>query len=118
GTYMAPLMNRTAALTQAACKGFPKADVPPEIGRRVHSTVPGLFLTRVEDGAAPPANVANALRELPGSRTVVFPAAGHGQLGLLCAQELIAQFVARGTAAGLDTSCAKTAALQPFDTRK
>jgi len=118
GTYLAPAFVRAAAVMQAACKGFPKAAVPPEIGRRVRSSVPVLFLNGAEDGADPPANVANARRELPRSRTVVFPAAGHGQLGLMCAQDLIAQFVERGEAAGLDASCAKTAALQPFDTRK
>ena len=53
----------------------------------------------------------------PNSRTVVFPTAGHGQLGFSCTQTLIAEFVVRGTAAGLDTSCAQTAAIQPFDTR-
>ncbi len=41
-----------------------------------------------------------------------------GQLGLRCAQDLTARFVFRGTAAGLDTSCADYAALQPFDTRR
>ena len=65
--------------------------------------VPVLFLSGNEDGADPPANIAHAQRELPNSRTVVFPAAGHGQLGLPCAQALIAEFVARGTATGLDS---------------
>ena len=84
----------------------------------MHSDVPILFLTGNEDGADPPANVAHAQRRLPNSRTVLFPAAGHGQLGLPCAQTLIAEFVTRGTATGLDASCAQTAAMQPFDTQK
>jgi hypothetical protein len=91
---------------------------PAAIGERVHSAVPVLFLSGKEDGADPPANIAHAKRELPGSLTVVFPAAGHGQLGTLCAQNLIASFVGLGTTDGIDTSCAQTAALQPFDTRK
>jgi pimeloyl-ACP methyl ester carboxylesterase len=103
---------------RATCAGFPQADVPAAIGERVHSNVPALFLSGAEDGADPPANIANAQRELPHSRTVVFPAAGHGQLGLPCTQILIAEFVASGSATGLDVSCAETAAIQPFDTRK
>ncbi len=97
---------------------LPEADVPAEIGKRVHSSVPVLFLSGNEDGADPPANIANARQELPNSRTVIFRAAGHGQLGLPCAQDLIAEFIDRDTARGLDASCARTAAIQPFDTRK
>jgi len=118
GSYLAPLFHRAAATMAAACAGFPKADVPDAIGQRFHSTVPILFLSGSEDGADPPANIANARRELPNSRTVIFPAAGHGQLGFPCTQSLIANFVTRGTAAGLDISCAETAAIQPFDTRR
>jgi pimeloyl-ACP methyl ester carboxylesterase len=118
GTDFEPLYQLDAKAVAAACKGFPRADVPTSIGERVHTDVPVLFLTGAEDGADPPANVANARRELPNSRTVVFAAAGHGQLGLRCAQDLTARFVLRGTAAGLDTSCAGYAALQPFDTRR
>jgi pimeloyl-ACP methyl ester carboxylesterase len=113
---IAPLFLKTTCAMAAVCAGFPKADVPAAIGQRVHSDVPVLFLTGSEDGADPPANVAHARRELPNSRTVVFPAAGHGQLGLPCAQVLIADFITHGTATGLDTSCARTAAVQPFAT--
>jgi pimeloyl-ACP methyl ester carboxylesterase len=116
GTYMESLFRRLGTTMRAACAGTPKAEVPAEVGQRVHSNAPVLFLSGNEDGADPPANIAHAQRELPNSRTVVFPAAGHGQLGLPCAQTLITEFVARGTASGLDTSCAATAAVQPFDT--
>ena len=114
----APLFRNAATTMAAACAGFPKADVPAAVGERVHSDVPILFFSGTEDGADPPANIANARRELQNSRTVLFPAAGHGQLSLPCAQVLTAEFFDRGTATGLDASCARTAALQPFDTRK
>lgn len=113
----AALYRTIARTVGAACDGFPTAEVPAAIGRRVHSDVPVLFLSGAEDAADPPANIAGAQRELPNSRTVVFAAAGHGQLGLPCAQGLIATFVQRGTAGGLDASCARTAAVRPFDTR-
>jgi len=45
---------------------------------------------------------------------VIFPAGGHGQLRLPCAQDLIATVVDRGTTAGLDATCARTAAVRPF----
>ena len=116
GSFLAPLFRNAARTMAAACAGFPRADVPAAIGERVHSDVPILFLTGNEDGADPPANVANAQRELPNSRTVLFPAAGHGQLGLPCAQTLIADFVERASARALATACARTAALREFDT--
>ena len=118
GSFLAPAFRQAATTIAAVCAGFPKADVPKAIGQRVHSTVPILFLAGAEDGADPPANIADARRELPNSRTVIFPAAGHGQLGFRCTQGLVADFVTRGTAAGLDASCAQNAAVQPFDTRR
>lgn len=115
GSYLAPVVERTARAMSAICKGLPTGVVPPSLGRRVHSSVPVLFLSGNEDGADPPSNIAHARRELPNSATVVFPRAGHGQLGLLCAQNLIAAFVERGGARGLDTTCAATAVQQSFD---
>ena len=46
---------------------------------------------------------------------MIFPASGHGQLGYLCAQNLVADLVDRALASGLDEACAKTAVQQPFD---
>ncbi|HEX6263516.1 MAG TPA: alpha/beta hydrolase [Actinomycetota bacterium] len=117
GTFMEPLLRRAAAITQATCRALPRGEAPAEIGRRVRSDVPVLFLTGDEDPADPPANVARARRELPNSLTVVFPEAGHGQLELPCAQDLVSEFVRAGSSEGLNTSCAATAALLPFDTR-
>jgi pimeloyl-ACP methyl ester carboxylesterase len=117
GSFLAPLFRRSAATMAAACAGFPTVDVPAAIGKRVHSTVPVLFLAGTEDPADPPANIAHAQRELPNSRTIVFPAAGHGQLGLPCAQDLTYEFVMRASAAALDGSCAATAAVEAFWTQ-
>ena len=117
GSFIAPLQRRSMALTRAACRVLPRGVIDPALGRRVRSRTPVLLLTGAEDTADPPANVAGARRELPNSRTVVFPAAGHGQLLLPCAQRLIAAFVEGGTAESLDASCARTAARRPFLTQ-
>ena len=115
GTFFAPAAQLQSRLAAASCEGFPRARVPAAIGRRVHSQVPVLFLTGDEDPADPPANITHARRELPNSRAVIFPRSGHGQLNFLCAQNLTAEFVAAGTAADLDASCARTAVQQQFD---
>ena len=114
GTFMASAQRQSAGMVSAACRALPAAAVPRAIGERVHSATPVLFLVGNEDPTDPPANVTNARRELANSRTVVFPVSGHGQLGLLCGQNLIADFVTAGSARGLDTSCAKTALRSEF----
>jgi pimeloyl-ACP methyl ester carboxylesterase len=114
GSYLMPVELRNAQAMAAVCKGMPKGVAPANIGQRVHSSVPVLFLVGDEDGADPPANVAHARRELPNSRTVIFPRAGHGQLGTLCAQNLIATFVAGPNPRRLDTLCALTAVQEYF----
>jgi glucosamine-6-phosphate isomerase len=117
GSFLQPFELRYARVMAAVCRGLPRAPVPANIGERVHSNVPVLFMNGDQDGADPPANVAHARRELPNSRTVIFPRAGHGQLGTLCAQNLIADFVEAGSANGLDVSCAATAIQRTFDVR-
>ena len=115
GTITGRFQLRNALQMQAVCRGLPRAPVPASIGRRVRSNVPVLILTGNEDPADPPANVAHARRELPNSATVIFPNSGHGQLGLLCAQNLIADFVAHPVPAALDSLCARTAIRSEFD---
>jgi len=115
GTFYAPAAGVEVRTTGAACRGIPRADVPASVGRRFRSHVPVLFLSGADDPADPPANIADARREMPNSRTVVFPSSGHGQLGTLCAQNLIADVIDRGTVAGIDASCARTAVRQEFD---
>jgi pimeloyl-ACP methyl ester carboxylesterase len=97
------------------CRALPKVRVPASVGRRVHSNVPVLFLMGNEDPTDPPGNVADARRELPNSRTVIFPLSGHGQIGLLCAQNLLADFVTTASATGLVTTCTRTAIHEQFD---
>jgi len=112
GTFLERMQLHGAAIMGAVCKGFPRGYAPAAIGRRVHSQVPVLFLQGDEDPADPPANVTHPQRELPNSRVVVFRASGHGHLSLPCAENLIARFVAEGSAAGLDPTCASSAAIE------
>jgi hypothetical protein len=71
----------------------------------VRSSAPVLFVVGQADPQDPVANIAGARRELPNSRVVVVPAAGHVSAQLGCMPRIVTQFVERGTAVGLDTSC-------------
>ena len=73
-----------------------------------------LLVVGGDDPQDPLANVRGASRELPASRTIVVPHAGHVALQLGCASRVAQQFIARGTAAGLDTHCVARYAPPPF----
>jgi len=106
GTYLAERTALDAGLASAICSAWPKLAQPAWSSARIRSDVPVLLVVGGNDPQDPIANVRNAGRELPSSRTVVVPNAGHGALQLGCLRMLAQQFVERGTAAGLDTRCA------------
>ncbi|MDF2735800.1 MAG: hypothetical protein K0S97_2424 [Chloroflexota bacterium] len=69
------------------------------------------------DPRIPPANVADAPRELPNSMTVVLPGHTHtvGHLG--CMPSIVESFIEAGAVQGLDNSCVATGVpLPPFRT--
>jgi pimeloyl-ACP methyl ester carboxylesterase len=106
GTYLAERTELDAALAAAVCSAMPKAPQPAWSRARVRSDVPVLLVVGGDDPQDPLANVGNARRELPSSRTVVVPHAGHGSLQLGCLPTIARRFVEQGTVAGLDTRCA------------
>jgi pimeloyl-ACP methyl ester carboxylesterase len=106
GTYLAERTALDARLAAVVCSAMPRAAQPAWSKARVRSEVPVLLLVGGDDPQDPIANVRNARRELPSSRTVVVPHAGHGSLQLGCLPTLAQRFVEHGTAAGLDARCA------------
>ena len=114
GTYLAERTALDAALASTVCSVWPKLAQPAWSSARVRSDVPVLLVVGGNDPQDPLANVRNAVRELPSSRTVVVPNAGHGALQLGCLRKLAQQFVERGTAVGLDTRCAARYTPPPF----
>jgi hypothetical protein len=76
-----------------------------------------LFVVGGNDPQDPLSHVAGARRELPNSRTVVVPAAGHTAVQLGCMPRVAQAFVERGTAAGLDARCVARYTPPPFVVR-
>jgi hypothetical protein len=68
------------------------------------------------DPATPPRSGEAAARHFAGSLHVLVPGAAHNASFTGCVPELIAAFVERGSADGLDTSCAARTARPPFVT--
>jgi len=114
GTYLAERTAADAAQARIVCSAMPKAAQPEWSKTRVRSDVPVLIVVGGNDPQDPLANVRDARRALPASRTIVVPQAGHGSLQLGCTARVAQEFVERGTADGLDTRCVAQYAPPPF----
>lgn len=89
------------------CNLLPKRAEPRAAWTFPSSRVPLLALAGGADPQDPIENLPALKRSFPASRTIVVPGYGHtvGQYG--CLAGVVARFVARGTAAGLDTRCVR-----------
>jgi pimeloyl-ACP methyl ester carboxylesterase len=100
----------------AACGVWPHAPLPPGSGDLVRSDVPALLFSGERDPVTPPANAALVAKGFPNGLLIEVPHGSHSAAGT-CQERLIADFIERGTAKGLDTSCIKAAAPVPFATK-
>jgi len=96
---------------RAACTLWPRGEIPKDYAKPTRSSVPALILTGQWDPVTPPVYGDTVAKHLANSLHVVVPHGGHGFNGLdglACIQQLIAEFVDRGTTNGLDRSCVKS----------
>jgi pimeloyl-ACP methyl ester carboxylesterase len=94
-----------------ACALWPRADIERNYSQSVKSDVPVLILTGEWDPVTPPANGERIAKTLSNSLHVVVPHGAHGLDGLEgmdCIDNLIVEFIERGSIAGLNTECVKT----------
>jgi pimeloyl-ACP methyl ester carboxylesterase len=89
----------------ASCAEWPAAALPRSHFDPVHSTVPILVISGVEDPVLPPHRAEAALRTLPNATHVVVPGTAHGPNFPGCVRELGARFLETGSGKGLDASC-------------
>ncbi|HYV83809.1 MAG TPA: alpha/beta hydrolase [Pyrinomonadaceae bacterium] len=93
-----------------ACTLWPRAETERDYAQPVKSDVPVLILTGQWDPVTPPSNAERAAKTLTNSLNIVVPSGAHGLDGLEgmdCIDNLIVEFIERGTSKGLDTSCVK-----------
>ncbi|HZF11874.1 MAG TPA: alpha/beta fold hydrolase [Thermoanaerobaculia bacterium] len=100
----------------AVCAIWPHAPLPPGGGDLVHSDVPALLLSGERDPVTPPADAAQVAKGFPHGLWVQIPHGAHSGAGD-CEGRIVAEFVERGAAEGLDVTCLKTAQPVPFVTR-
>lgn len=102
---------------RAACALWPRGEIPKGYAEPTRSRVPALILTGQWDPVTPPVYGDTAAKFLTNSLHVVVPHGGHGFGGLDgidCVDRLVADFVERGTAKGLDTSCVNNVRRRSF----
>lgn len=117
GSYLLALELGAARQQELVCAALPKTD-PNDGGlSRVRSGAPVLLLNGEADPQDPPANVANAEKELTDSLRVTVPGQGHGVIQFEGMDKLAATFVNQGTTRGLDISFVKDILIPPFDLR-
>lgn len=110
GTFYGDYRIRTAL---KACEQWPKGKVAPGFNEPVKSNVPVLMISGDLDPVAPPQAAGGALRFLPNGRQITILNTGHF-FRFEGVDNLYAEFVKKGSAKGLDDSCARDIELPPF----
>ncbi|HEY0546397.1 MAG TPA: alpha/beta hydrolase [Pyrinomonadaceae bacterium] len=97
-----------------ACALWPSVKAPDSFREPVKSNVPVLMVSGDVDPVTPPAYGAAAARTLPNSRQIIIRNGTH-LTASDCIDNLVAEFISKGTAAGLDPSCADAIKRPPFN---
>jgi pimeloyl-ACP methyl ester carboxylesterase len=98
--------------TIRACAEWPKAKVPASFLEPVKSDLPVLLISGALDPVTPPWLAQTVAKTLSHSKLVLIPNATHNTYD--CVENLIADFIDKGTTDGLDTSCVEKIKRPPF----
>ena len=91
---------------QRAAEIMPRGEVPAGYREPVKSDVPTLLISGFVDPATPPSGAEEVARHLTKSRHVVVRYGSHSYGGLSpCMDDIMAEFIERGSAEGIDPSC-------------
>jgi pimeloyl-ACP methyl ester carboxylesterase len=95
-----------------ACAEWPRANVPASFLAPVKSDVPALLVSGGLDPVTPPWLAKTVAQTLSRGRLIVIPNATHTSYE--CVENLVADFIDKGTAEGLDASCVEQIKRPPF----
>jgi pimeloyl-ACP methyl ester carboxylesterase len=105
---------------RAACADWRRGDAPDWLNRPVASNVPVLLISGALDPVTAPDEAAAVAAHLTRARHVTVPFGGHaygGLSGIECVDRLRDDFIARGSAEGLDTECVSRISRPGFQLR-
>jgi len=98
--------------TMRACAEWPRATVPANFLDPIKSDAPVLLVSGELDPVTPPWLAEPVARNLPHSRHVIIHNGTHNSYE--CVEGVVADFIDKGTAEGLDTSCVEKIQRPPF----
>jgi pimeloyl-ACP methyl ester carboxylesterase len=98
---------------QRACEEWPRAALPEDYFEPVKSALPVLMLSGDIDPSTPMELAEAASKFLPNAKQIILRNTPHSY-GSDCAQKLILEFIASGSAQELDASCAARLRRPPF----
>jgi len=99
------LGNGAREAFRSLCADWPRSSIDPGFHEPTRIDVPALLLSGEADPVTPPRWGDVAASSLPAGRHVTVAGAGHGVLGRGCIPRVVAAFVKKGSAEGLDVSC-------------
>ena len=116
GSYLTYSDVRSLTVPEELCAVMP----PPKeealsYGPLRNSSVPILFFNGEADPQDPPEHVAGAKERYPNSLILIAPGQAHGFTGIPCRASIVADFVAQGSTAGLQTDCLEQVELPAFE---
>jgi pimeloyl-ACP methyl ester carboxylesterase len=97
-----------------ACRIWPRGSVPASYFEPVVSDVPALVLSGDFDPVTPPAWGESVVKHLRNGRHFIAAGTGHGVATTPCGVRVVGEFLERGSAAQLDTSCLTEPRRPPF----
>lgn len=95
-----------ARMYARACAAWPRASRAAAPARQT-TTAPVLLVTGALDPVTPPRFAESVARSLPNATVLTVPGMAHAG-SERCVEGVVSNFIRRGTAAGLDTSCVQT----------
>jgi pimeloyl-ACP methyl ester carboxylesterase len=94
---------------------FPPREMPVDYRAPVKSPIPTLLISGFVDPATPPSGGDEVGKHLPNSLHVVARYGSHSYGGMSpCIDDIMAEFIERGTMMGVDVSCAGKIKRPPF----
>lgn len=112
-----PFGNYRVFQQTRACSLWPQGKIPTDYHQPVTSNVPVLIFSGYMDPVTPPERGEEVASHLPNSKHIVVPQAAHGTEGLTnaeCLDNLMREFLAKGNARDLDTTCVARIGSPPF----
>jgi pimeloyl-ACP methyl ester carboxylesterase len=114
-----PFGNYRVDQQTRACGLWPRGNIPADYHEPVDSNAPVLILSGEVDPVTPPERGEEVASHLPNSRHIVVPHGAHGVDGLTnveCLDQVMLEFLAKGNAKELDTSCVESVRAPAFVT--